>query len=546
MACFEGLRLRRVVGTCWPRVEDPPAAFSYLAAEILSAAFHFGGIMLYPAYSTIRKLAKSYNRIPVYRELNLSEVGFLSVLKALSQQGDVIFLESARKNKKWSRFSFLGINPRRIITYTQKGVMEMKSGQCRMIANDFFAFLKDELRLYSSPTFSAFGDFNGGLAGFFAYELVNHTGILRKQIRESEKTPMALLLQIDDFIVFDNVKNRYYVSTPLYTSGTGSLRARYDLVAHRLELLELSILDLMRSTSLPFLPSRPDEVSLRFLEEKDVFLQKVRKAKDLIASGEAIQTVLSLRAAFDMDTDPYLFYLKLRAVNPSPYMFYLKTKDFTAVGSSPEIHVKVQNKTVYLKPIAGTVPQGKNRRENLENKAQLLADEKERAEHLMLVDLARNDIARISQENPVNVETFMQAEDYSHVIHLVSLVSARLGKGKDIVDVLRETFPAGTVSGAPKVRAIEIIDELESIPRGPYAGAVGYIGYNFVLDTCITIRTAFFAPDGNYLQAGAGIVYDSIPEKEYLEVQKKLEALAVSLKYARKRGEKEYAHVSHG
>lgn len=516
-----------------------------MAAEKVSAVF-LGGIMIYPSYSTIRKLAKSHNRIPVYRELNLSEVGFLSIVKALSDRGDVIFLESALKNKKWSRFSFLGINPRRIIKYTQSGVMEIQSGQCRKIASNFFEFLKSELRSYSSPNFPGFGDFNGGLAGFFSYELVNHTGILRKKIRESDDTPLALLLQIDDFIVFDNVKNRFYVSTPLYALDKKPLRECFDVAINSLELLESSILELMRSTSLQFLPSRPEDVSLQFLEEKEVFLKKVRKAKDLIASGEAIQTVLSLRAAFDTDTDPYLFYLKLRTVNPSPYMFYLKSKDFTAVGSSPEIHVKVQNETVYLKPIAGTVPQGKNRKQNLENKAKLLADEKERAEHLMLVDLARNDIARISQGNPVNVETFMQAEDYSHVIHLVSLVSARLGKGKDIIDVLRETFPAGTVSGAPKVRAIEIIDELESIPRGPYAGAVGYIGYNLVLDTCITIRTAFFTPSGNYLQAGAGIVYDSIPENEYLEVQKKLEALAVSLKYAKIRQEKERAYVSHG
>lgn len=501
---------------------------------------------MYPSYSSIRRLAKRYNRIPVYRELNLSEVGFLSVVKALAQIGDVIFLESALKNKKWSRFSFLGINPRRVIEYTKRGVIELKSGQSRILSHDFFGFLKNEIRMNSSPTFSGFGDFNGGLAGYFSYELVNHTNILRKQIKESDDMPRALLLQIDDFIVFDNVKNRFFVATALYTSGPGSFEERYRAVIARLEMLESSIIEILRSTSLPFLPSRPEEVSLRFLETKEAFLEKVEKARELITSGEAIQTVLSLRAAFERDIDPYLFYLKLRTVNPSPYMFYLKSKDYVLAGSSPEIHVKVQKDTVYLKPIAGTIAQGKTRKENLSNKAKLLSDEKERAEHLMLVDLARNDIARISSGNPVHVETFMQPEDYSHVIHLVSLVSAQLGSNKDIVDVLRETFPAGTVSGAPKVRAIEIIDELEGIPRGPYAGAVGYIGYNGVLDTCITIRTAVFSPRENFLQAGAGIVYDSVPEKEYQEVQKKLEALAVSLKYAKKITSKECADVSHG
>jgi anthranilate synthase component 1 len=311
-------------------------------------------------------------------------------------------------------------------------------------------------------------------------------------------------------------------------------------------MLESSILDIVRGTSLPFLPLRPEEVSLSYHETREAFLEKVQKARKLIESGEAIQTVLSFRASFDADIDPYLFYLKLRSVNPSPYMFYLKSKDFIAAGSSPEIHVKVQKNTVYLKPIAGTISQGKNRKENREHKALLLSDEKERAEHLMLVDLARNDIARVSTGNPVQVDTFMVPEDYSHVIHLVSLVSAKLSNEKDIVDVLRETFPAGTVSGAPKVRAIEIIDELENIPRGPYAGAVGYIGFNGVLDTCITIRTAVFTPRENFLQAGAGIVFDSIPEKEYAEVQKKLEALALSLKFAKKPKTEDFADVSHG
>ncbi len=502
--------------------------------------------MIYPAYSSIRKLAKSYNRIPVYRELNLSEVGFLSIVKALSAKGNIIFLESALKNKRWSRFSFLGINPNRTIEFNRFGVVEKKNATSQVIARDLFEFLKDEITLYRSPSFPAFGDFNGGLAGYFSYELVNHTGILRREIKESADMPLALLLQIDDFIVCDNAKKRFYIATSLYVDEKSPLKKQYSSVIARLESLESSIVEVMRATPLPFLPLHPENVTLRFLESKDAFVGKVEKIKEMITAGEAIQVVLSLRASFGKDIDPYLFYLKLRSVNPSPYMFYVKSNDFIAAGSSPEIHVKVQSGKVYLKPIAGTVPQGKTRKENLHNKAKLLSDEKERAEHLMLVDLARNDIARVSQGNPVTVETFMQPEDYSHVIHLVSLVSAKPGGGKDIVDVLRETFPAGTVSGAPKVRAIEIIDELERIPRGPYAGAVGYVGYNGVLDTCITIRTAFFTSGGNFLQAGAGIVYDSIPEKEYLEVQKKLEALAMSLKYARQVQAKEHADVSHG
>lgn len=499
---------------------------------------------IYPGYAGVQRLSKLYNRIPLYKQLNISQVEFLSVLKALSQKGDVIFLESAKTRKKWSRFSFLGINPCRCISFNKKGIIENKNGKSRVVGDDLFAFLKSEIRNHRSPTFSAFGNFNGGLAGFFSYDLVNYCGILRRKVKESSDFPLALLLHIDDFIVFDNVKNKFFVSTPLYVSPSCSLKDNYKKAALWLAYLEESIISLLHATSLSFLPSKPNFVNIKFLENKQNFVNKVQKTKELLAAGEAIQVVLSMRAVFEKEVDPYLFYLKLRSVNPSPYMFYLKIKDFYAVGSSPEIHIKVLNGEAYLKPIAGTVGQGKTRKENRENKAKLLSDEKEQAEHLMLVDLARNDLARINGGNPIVVKTFMQPEDYSHVIHLVSLVHTKIGDHKDIVDVLKETFPAGTVSGAPKVRAIEIIDELEDIPRGPYAGAVGYVGYNGVLDTCIAIRTAYFTKRENFIQAGAGIVYDSIPEKEYEEVQKKLEALSLSLQYAKKQQLEESLYVS--
>ena len=500
--------------------------------------------MIYPDLKTVRTLSEKYNRIPVYRELNLSEVGLLSLLKALCQGGDLIFLESAKQNRKWSRFSFLGINPGRTVEFASGRVIEKRGGAEETVDRDIFSFLKKEVRKFRSPSYPRYGDFNGGLAGFFSYELVNHAGILRKTVDESADVPLALLMQIDDFIVYDNVKDRYHIATSLYTMEEGALEEQYTHVLERLESLEAAVLKLVKTTSLPFLPSRPGEVAMRFGETRESFMEKVRKTKDLITAGEAIQVVLSIRACIEDNIDPYSFYLKLRSVNPSPYMFFLKAGDLTIAGSSPEIHVKVERGRVFLKPIAGTVPQGKNKKENLANKERLLSDEKERAEHLMLVDLARNDIARVSPGSGVKVEQFMVPEDYSHVIHLVSLVSAELGEGRDIIDVLRETFPAGTVSGAPKVRAIEIIGETENHPRGIYAGAVGYVGYNGFLDTCITIRTAVFSPEESYLQAGAGIVYDSVPEREHEEILNKLRALTESLRYAGT--EKEAAHVSHG
>ncbi len=501
--------------------------------------------MVYPDLKTVRKLSSRHNRIPVYRELNLSEVGLLSVVKAMAGAGDIIFLESARQNKKWSRFSFLGINPGRVIEFRGGKVTEVKDGRALPVDDDIFSFLKKEIRKYSSPVYPRYGDFNGGFAGYFAYELVNHTGILRSSVEEVDELPLVSLLDIDDYIVHDNREEKFHVATSIYPDDSVSIDDHYNGALEKLERLEALVLECIGNTSLPFLPSRPSEISLRFGESRESFMGKVMKTRDLISSGEAIQAVLSIRAHIEDEIDPYSFYLKLRSVNPSPYMFFLKTGGLTLAGSSPEIHVKVERGRVFLKPIAGTVPQGATRKENLENKAKLLGDEKERAEHLMLVDLARNDIARVSPKSPVKVENFMIPEDYSHVIHLVTLVSAELGEDKDVIDVLRETFPAGTVSGAPKVRAIEIIGEMEAHPRGVYAGAVGYIGYNGFLDTCITIRTAVFTPKESYLQAGAGIVYDSVPEKEYEEILNKLKALTVSLRYAGIK-KKEAACVSNG
>jgi len=308
--------------------------------------------------------------------------------------------------------------------------------------------------------------------------------------------------------------------------------------------MERDIIERLARTTLPYLPSRPAPLAVSFREERGSFEAKVSAAKDEIAAGEAIQVVLSMRADIHEPVDPFRFYLKLRMVNPSPYMFFLKQGNRHIVGSSPEIHVKVEDDTVYLKPIAGTIPRGRTARENRENRATLLADPKERAEHLMLVDLARNDLGRIAAPGSVRVDRFMEPEDYSHVIHLVSLTTCALGEGRDAVDALRETFPAGTVSGAPKVRAMELIDAMEGRARGIYAGAVGYIGYNGRLDTCITIRTAVFDGDRRYIQAGAGIVHDSVPAREYDEIVHKLRALSLSLQYARENTIEEAARAA--
>jgi anthranilate synthase component 1 len=257
---------------------------------------------------------------------------------------------------------------------------------------------------------------------------------------------------------------------------------------------------------------------------REAFEDSVRRAKELIASGEAIQVVLSQRFCTDFTGDPFAAFRALRSINPSPYMFYLDFGDFTLFGASPEVMVKVQDGRATLRPIAGTRPRGKTPEEDAAFRTELLADEKERAEHLMLIDLARNDLGRIAQAGTVSIDRMMEVELYSHVMHIVSEVSARLGPGVDVFDVIRATFPAGTVSGAPKIRAMEIVDSLEPSKRGAYAGLVGYFSYRGGFDSCIAIRSAVAKEGKIYNQSGAGIVFDSVPEREYEETLVKLRA----------------------
>ncbi|MBN2434376.1 MAG: anthranilate synthase component I family protein [Spirochaetes bacterium] len=486
--------------------------------------------MHYPDFNEYQKLSKQYNRIPVYRELNLEEPGHLLILKVMSEAGDVMFLESLGDNSDNTRFSFMGINPRHHYRF-ESGQMYKDNVHTGSFPDDkVFGYLKKEIDRYTSPAFEQFGHFNGGLAGYFGYEMVNYCGILRKPVRENNKIPQIYLMHIDEFICFDNETKKYYLSVCVYPED-GVQKSYYNALA-RLEELEEEIINKISETTLPYMPSRAEEVEPRFTESKTNFMSTVAKAVSMIDEGEALQIVLSMRAMIPEDIDPYRFYLRLRKTNPSPYMYFIKVNGIVIVGSSPEVHVRCSGREAMLRPIAGTAKRtGDEKADKLATEA-MLADEKECAEHLMLVDLARNDLSRIAIPESVKVTRFMQPENYSHVIHLVSDVESVLDDDKHMIDVLKESFPAGTVSGAPKVRAIEIIDECETQPRDIYSGAIGYMGFNQYLDTCITIRTAYFTKEGNYLQAGAGIVQDSKPENEYQEIRNKLGALASSLAYA--------------
>ncbi len=495
--------------------------------------------MLYPSLQRTKILAKKYNRIPVYRQLNIAEPGLLMVLKTMSTRSDVVFLESADSRKKQGRFSYLGFNPVRTVKFMPPSIIIEDEEGTRTVEGNYFDLIEEALNEYNSPSFPGYGTFNGGYAGYLGFEMVNYTGILRRSKSEDTTHPSALFFFIDDFICYDNKKNIYSIATAIYPESVEKIEDEYIRATRKLEALENQIIREIEKTTIPYIPAQKESFEIQYRESSAEFTKKVEKTKELIRDGEALQVVLSMRADIIDSIDPYRFYLKLRQVNPSPYMFYIQHNDLVITGSSPEIHVKISKGKAQLRPIAGTIAQGSNHQENIRNKASLLNDKKERAEHLMLVDLARNDLSREALPGSVQVTQFMEPEDYSHVIHLVSQVQATLREDVSTMDVIKSTFPAGTVSGAPKVRAIEIIEEMESHPRGIYAGAVGYLGFNGETDTCITIRTGVFSKKESYIQAGAGIVYDSQPISEYHEIRNKLRALSESLPYAKNSVRKE-------
>lgn len=486
---------------------------------------------MYPDLNIINKLADRYSRIPVYKEMNISLLDFLLIITSLKGEESFIFLESSDRTGRAGRFSYLCFNPVSSVTaYSDHVIVRSNEGVTRS-DEDLFTFLKQETEKFSSPDMEGFGDFNGGFAGYISYGAVNHTGILRKKIRSGDKRPVAEFLIVDDFIVYDNILRRFYASTAVY-SDVSNLEEEIGRAEARLCEIEDYIVMLIGNSKISFLPSKPVEVSMEYSDSDSSFLKKIAAVKDEICAGEIIQGVISRRLSVKNRISPFSFYLKLRDVNPSPYMYFLKFGDRIITGCSPETHLRMKGNRMLLRPIAGTAPVPERRNDRRISRRELLRDAKERAEHLMLVDLARNDLSRVAAKGSVSVSEFMKVENYSHVMHIVSSVKGTMRYGLSAVDAFRETFPAGTVSGAPKVRAIEIIDNIEEYERWAYAGAVGYFGYNRSCDTCITLRTAYF--DGNevFTQGGAGVVFDSVPQNELNEINHKLKALTLSMGYA--------------
>ncbi|MCC7547350.1 MAG: anthranilate synthase component I [Burkholderiales bacterium] len=465
--------------------------------------------------------AQGYNRIPLVLETFADLDTPLSVYLKLANRPWSYLLESVQGGERFGRYSFIGLPAQTRFEIRGRHCSEYRGDQIVQQAEhaDPLEYVRAFQARYKAALPEGLPRFCGGLVGIFGYDTVRY---IEPRLAHADKpdplgTPDILLLLSEELAVVDNLSGKLY----LIVYADPAVANAYERGLERLQELAR---ELRRPFAIPEeVPMPAGQVQLEFAEED--FKRAVERAKRYIFDGDIMQVVLSQRVSHAFPASPLSLYRALRALNPSPYMFYYDMGSFQVVGASPEILVRLEAGMVTLRPIAGTRPRGGTREQDLALEQDLLADPKERAEHVMLMDLGRNDVGRVAQAGSVRVTENMVVERYSHVMHIVSNVDGRLRPGLDAIAVLEATFPAGTVSGAPKVRAMEIIDELEPSRRGVYAGAVGYLGFNGDMDLAIAIRTAVIKDGRLYVQAGAGIVADSIPANEWQETQNKARAV---------------------
>jgi anthranilate synthase component 1 len=493
--------------------------------------------MVHPDLNEFTRLSAKGNLIPVYREI-LADTE-TPVSASLKLGGTPSFLlESVVGGEKWARYSFLGSRPSKVIRGWRKKVEIKEEGRDTVVfhSDDPVEVLKDEVSKYSPVEVKGLPRFFGGLVGYIGYDMVRFFEEVPDKGRKGLDLPDMFFMVTDTMLIFDSLKQKIKVVSNAHLDQREPDEA-YREAEKKIE----EIIERLRCTPAGN-PQQTVEKRERYAREaanrgssfgeftssfgtKSAFKDAVSKAKEFVMAGDVVQVVLSQRFERKSAVDPFDIYRALRVINPSPYMYYLDTGDAKIVGSSPEILVRLEENKIVLRPIAGTRSRGETEAEDKALEDDLKKDPKEIAEHIMLVDLGRNDVGRVANTGSVKVTELMSVERYSHVMHLVSNVEGDLKEGLDAFDVLEASFPAGTVTGAPKVRAMEIIEELEPTKRGPYAGAVGYFSYSGNMDTCITIRTLFVKDHSVYVQSGAGIVADSDPEKEYAETVNKAMAM---------------------
>ncbi len=477
--------------------------------------------MYYPSLSEVQKLKKSGNLVPVYREIMADLETPVSAYMKVGGSDYSFLLESVEGGERLARYSFIGTEPYLVV----------RTGETAGKAIDPLLPIAEELSKYKLMPISGLPRFHGGAVGYLAYDAVNYFERLPAPDYDPLALPESVFMFADTVLVFDHLTHKIKIVSHAHLDG--DVEKAYQRAVDKIE-------GLVQKLRQPIEPNKHTDISPTHTSKNAVssnlsraeFEAIVAQAKEYIFAGEIIQVVLSQRFARTTQADPFDIYRALRSINPSPYMYYLQLKDCHIVGASPELLVRVEDEVVSTHPIAGTRPRGKDPEEDSALEEELRHDEKECAEHIMLLDLGRNDIGRVSEPGTVQVTQLMDVERYSHVMHLVSHVQGKLRRDLTPLDAVRACFPAGTVSGAPKIRAMEIIAELEPDKRGPYAGAVGYFSFSGNLDTAITIRTIVITQGVAYVQAGAGIVADSVPEREYQECVNKAQALLKAIEQA--------------
>jgi len=478
-----------------------------------------------------KALSQKGNLIPVFKEIDLDYDNPLSILKKISSKEHCFLLESSDGPEKWSQYSFLGFDPTFIISSRNNEVRIKKKNESeKKLQKNIFLQLKEIMSEFKPVKIESLPRFYGGLVGFFSYEVINQIESIAETKNEKAEFPDSFFMLTDSVIIFDNINKTAKIVINVHLTNKKKYKASYQNAIKQIADIEKLLKSSKRNLYKRKSPRSSKKNIIRANFTKPDFLSAVRKIKNYVKNGDVIQTVVSQRWSTEYKDDPINLYRALRKLNPSPYMFYLKMGDSLIVGASPEVLVRLENKKVESRPIAGTRPRGLTQSLDLVMEKELLSDPKELAEHVMLVDLARNDISKVCNNGSVKVAEMMSVERYSHVMHIVSHVEGVLKNKKDCFDLLQSTFPAGTLSGAPKIRAMQIINELEPNPRGPYGGSVGYFGFSGNMDMSIIIRSFYIKKNKLYFQAGAGIVADSIPSNEYEETKSKSKAMLNAIK----------------
>lgn len=499
--------------------------------------------MMYPALEETKEYLKTYGTVPVFYELltdSFTPVRMFAILK--ENYENCFILESVDNSNRWGRYSYIGLAPKAEIRVKNKQADIIYSDGRKEVkdASDPVKLFSEIMEKYKSPKFINYPKLTGGLIGYFGYDMARYYEKKLTNIPNDDlDMPDANMFIYNEIVAYDHLSNRAVIILNMDKEAIEELAKKsgesfdkaaekmYENLGDRAEKLGKLLCRYVPEPAPKVLT--PAEITVKSNYTKEQFCEMVEKCREHIIGGDISQIVISQRFEAENPPDPFDVYRMLRSTNPSPYLYYFDHKDYCIAGASPEMLVSVTDGVVLNKPIAGTYPRGATADEDIEFEKKLKNDPKERAEHTMLVDLGRNDVGRVCAPGTVKVTEFMRVERYSKVMHLVSDVEGQLAEGKTPVDALMSVLPAGTLSGAPKVKAMEIIDSLENVKRGLYGGTVGYMAFSGDIDTCIAIRTVLFRNGKAYVQAGAGIVYDSVPENEFEETKRKAAAVLNAL-----------------